>query len=187
MSIVGSTPKQKETEAEKAAADVGLQKWARYTSTFAPLNKQFISRVASFGGPADRAKSVGDSVIAARQAQGLADINPNSVGTSATRGVSDALSLSQASTAGENANTERQLSGMKSVVDLGAGIDSGAVSNLTRQAQQENALERAKVLRDADSQANVMSGIGTLAGLGIGRGLNEGWFGEDAKQRWRDM
>jgi hypothetical protein len=174
----GGSSKQKETEMERAQAEIAEQKWSRYTRRFQPLENQLIGKVLAYGSKADRERSVGDAVLSMRKAQGTTPINPNNK-ASASTGIANAVNLASSATEGESFNRQRETSGLKGAVDLGAGLDSGATQMVSRLAAIEGQEARANAIQDATEKANTMNGIGTLAGLAVGKGMNAGWFNDN--------
>jgi hypothetical protein len=166
---------QRETMMERAQADIGAEKWTRYTQKIRPLENQLIGKVLGYGSQAQHDRSIGDSVQAMRKAQGQSAINPNSPASAAT-GIANAVNLAGAANEGERFNRQRESAGLKGVVDLGAGLDSGATQMVSRLAALEGQEAKANAIQDATDNANKMNGIGTLAGLAIGKGMNNGWF-----------
>lgn len=173
----GGTPKQEETEMERAQADIGAKKWFRYVEQYRPLENQLIGKVLGYGSRAQHDRSIGDAVQTMRKAQGTTSINPNNP-ASASTGIANAVNLASAANEGEKFNRQRETGGLKGAVDLGSGLDSGATQMVSRLAAIEGQQAKANAIQEATDNANMMSGIGAMAGLAIGTGMNKGWFND---------
>jgi hypothetical protein len=175
----GGGGKVQETALEREQAAIAADKWDRYQSKYRNTENQLIKKVMSYGTKEDRDKTVGDSVLAMRQAQGAEKVNPNE-GLSGSKSIVKAMNLAGSATSGESASRRRKSAGLQSVVDLGAGIDRGAIQGISRQANMESQLARSNAIQEAQDDADTMGAIGTLGGVAIGKGMNSGWFGGGA-------
>lgn len=176
----------KETEEEKAQAEVAMSKWDYYNNELKKYENEFMAEVDNWGSSEklDVAENLAIQPLASayasegsaiRGSMHSAGINPNS-GKSIT--TNRALSSNQAAAevdAGANGVSmqhDRYISGLQSIVAMGQGQSADAISGLTDIAQtsQTNAINKAGYDRiDSD---NIRSAVGLAVGAGTSYGLN---------------
>jgi len=167
----GSSPKVKETEAQRASADIALKNYNDYMTTIRPVEEKFIDDVTA--DPANRQSAVAGQINAdVAQKVGTPTIDPNR-GMAPGSAVSVGNVLADAQVRGkQNVDTQR-LTGMQSVVDMGMGKATTAQVGMSGLASQSVAGAINTQKNELDSYNSTMSAgaSGVSAAVGMAENL----------------
>lgn len=178
-------PEIKETEAEKAFAEVAAKQWQDYQDYYAPLEDQFMGRVNSMGTDNYQGRAVGLSQANAMQGVGAAQaglerqqfnqgVNPNSGGFK-TKSMVLNTAINNSKTAagiqGQFGAQNQYLTGLANVNALGAGQQTMAMQGMSQmagQAAQQAGIDAQNKFSDQQSRANMIGGIaGGVTAAGV--------------------
>ena len=163
----GGSSSVKETEAQKASAEVAMNNYNDYMSTIMPVQEKFIADVTA--DPTNRENLVaGQANANIAQKVGTPAIDPNA-GMSSASTVGLANTMSDAQIKGRQAVDTQRLTGEQAIVDLGMGENSTAQLGLSDLASQSvkqsiNNQQSSQYSDDADMSA-AASGLGAAAGM----------------------
>ena len=163
----GGSSSVKETQAQKASAEVAMNNYNDYMSTIMPVQEKFISDVTA--DPTNRENLVtGQANANIAQKVGTPAIDPNA-GMSSASTVGLANTMSDAQIKGRQAVDTQRLTGEQAIVDLGMGENSTAQLGLSDLASQSvkqsiNNQQSSQYSDDADMSA-AASGLGAAAGM----------------------
>lgn len=179
MSSTGSSPKVKETENEKALADVANQDWQRYQHVFAPEEEKLIGQYERLGTPAYQQEQEGlyanTTMQAAPSTLAPAGLNPDS--GRYVMGVNEAntatgAGLGKATNAADLQTRGQYLEGLGSLIQLGRNLKNSSTSGLASSARRDQAEAIAKENASLTSEAGLYGGLGTVAGAGLYAGAS---------------
>ena len=174
MSLGSSdAPQQEESPMEKEQQQMAEDTWARYKEKFIPLEEATLEKIRSWDSAGYRDNQIGEAVAVARRLPFDGTQPAMGGGTSGDflaslmqhNAQSDAMAAQGAAETNQLA-TEKYLGGLMDMVQLGNNqriSAAGLSSNLSSIQAQE---ARRDALMEVDEQRNMMSGIGTLAGVG---------------------
>jgi hypothetical protein len=180
----GGGGKIDETEAEKAQAEVALQRWGDYQDIFKPFENQYMQEVDQMNSAAtmDRASNLALNPIAKTFAQEGANIqrgmnasgvNPNSGKAMTSKDmVADAQASAEVDATSRTTSTQQDnyVGGLQNISAMGQGQATNAIMGMGDVASrsQSYAVDSA---RDAMAdQNNLRSGIGAIVGAGASYG-----------------
>lgn len=189
---MGKPKKPKETEEQRALAQIAAERFNRYKEVFAPLEDQYIQQVMDIrsqgnyetaGGLASSAfqqnfQTAQDQLQNQMFQQGVdpssGAFQENSAAMRRAQAVRQGVGVSDA----KIANTDRFYTGLRGVMNLGQGQAATAVegmADIAQQAQQranqaaENAFNSSSAMR-----SGVAAGLGYLASPFVDRRLQQG-------------
>lgn len=189
---MGKPKKPKETEEQRALAQIAAERFNRYKEVFAPLEDQYIQQVMDIrsqgnyetaGGLASSAfqqnfQTAQDQLQNQMFQQGVdpssGAFQENSAAMRRAQAVRQGVGVSDA----KIANTDRFYSGLRGIMNLGQGQAATAVegmADIAQQAQQranqaaENAFNSSSAMR-----SGVAAGLGYLASPFVDRRLQQG-------------
>lgn len=174
----GSAPQQKETEQERALAEVANEQWQRYKQVGVPAREQFFKRVDDSGTEAANtfARGTAASATAAKYGDaGLKTVKPaGQFGLALARAKDTADNTIGASLSQEDAHA----GGLQNIVAMGQGQATQATAGLSDLAQAAQQKATMDVTNQYNNRAGNMAAAGTLAGA-----VGQGYFG-DKKANW---
>jgi hypothetical protein len=174
----GKAPKQKETEQERALAEVAAQKWARYKDVGVKAENAYMGKVNEMGAEASNqfARGIASSASAAKSnnISPLARIAPatgaNSGAAKASQfdnAMAGALSGADNTMGAALSREDQHAGGIQSVVAMGQGQSAEAQSGLTDLAISANRKASQDSIERFNNHAANMNAAGTLVGGGL--------------------
>ena len=184
----GGDPEIKETEAQKALADVALERWQSYKSMYLPAEQQYFDKVEAYNSPQYQQKAGGAAAanvesafgqavqadVAALTSQGTG-VNPNS-GTFQSA-MDDRQEQSGAARA-ENVNQSEQavqdayVGGMQNIVAMGNNQSTEAIAGMGDIANRSARVAQNDVYQDQVRDQGNEAAAGMVAGAGWGAYTN---------------
>ena len=163
----GGSSSVKETEAQRASAEVAMNNYNDYMSTIMPVQEKFIADVTA--DPTNRENLVtGQANANIAQKVGTPAIDPNA-GMSSASTVGLANTMSDAQIKGRQAVDTQRLTGEQAIVDLGMGENSTAqlgLSDLANQSvKQSISNQQSSQYSDNADMSAAASGLGAAAGM----------------------
>lgn len=171
----------KETEAERANADVAMRSWTDANARWRPATTDYMRRVS---GNADSMKKLAEGTVNADTAGAFATTAKDAITSNAARGASvgSSKSLLDASAIDTEQARSRGLAGVSAdqaaedihqqqvdgLIAVGRGQKAGAVAGFSNLADLSSATARADAQRAADEATAKGEFYGTLAGSAIG-------------------
>lgn len=175
---MGKPKKPRETEEQRALAEIAAERFNRYKEVFAPLEDQYIQQVMDIRSQGNYETAGGLASAAFQQNFQTAQENlqnqmfqqgvdpssgafeENSAALRRAQAVRQGLGVSEAKVA----NTDRFYSGLRGIMNLGQGQAANAVSGMADIAR--TAQERANTA--AESAFNTSSAVRSGIGAGLG-------------------
>ena len=163
----GGSSSVKETEAQRASAEVAMNNYNDYMSTIIPVQKEFIADVTA--DPTNRENLItGQANANIAQKVGTPSIDPNA-GMSSASTVGLANTMSDAQIKSRQAVDTQRLTGEQAIVDLGMGENSTAQLGLSDLASQsvKQSISNQQMDQAADNSdmSAAASGLGAAAGM----------------------
>lgn len=172
---------QKETEYEKAAAEVANKEWQIYLDELSPYEDNFIERVGNFNSDSNMANAKSDADTSYNSAysdmreqtannMAASGIDPSSAKFKETQAdITTVQAVKQADTANraQSAEQDKYVAGLSDVTAMGMGQKATALSGLNEVAQ----MSANEAATDAENDFNVRSANLQLAGAAAGAGL----------------
>lgn len=176
----GDAPSVKETQEEKAFADIAAQKWKYYQDNFKPLEQAYMDDVNSLNtdGARDFASGVAGSATTAaygeaanRAAKSLADvgINPASGKFQATMGeiaTDQGAASSENQAMAKNSVDDQYVVGLQNISAIGRGQSTTAQAGLSDLASSAANKAAGDAYSSFNNKAATLNAVGTVAGLG---------------------
>lgn len=187
----GDAPEQKETEQERALAEVANEKWSRFKEVGAKAQDDYMGKVKDMGTEASSkfARGAAASATAAEFSKAPLLTRPGlSLASPAVKSSMLGLALDRAKSSGENtmgaalSREDQHAGGVQSVVAMGEGESAAAqsgISDVAGMAAQKAGLD---AVEKFNSRAAKMSAAGTLVGAGL-QGLGEPYLKKKAWHR----
>ena len=180
----GSAPQQKETEQEKALAEVANEQWARYKEVGIPAREAFFKTVNDSGTEPANTFARGAAASATKAKYGGLNMVKPGVGASSPANTSGGFTLAMARAKDTAGNTQgaslsqedMHVGGLQDTVSIGRGEATQASAGLSDLAIRANQKATQDVTNQFNNRAANMSAAGTLAGAGAqlyGGGLND--------------
>lgn len=182
----GRRDKPKETESQKAAAEIANKQWGIYQSNLEPFEDTFIQRVDAFNSSQNMDKGEQDVAVNHNQEFGKAreglsqsltstGIDPSSGKyQSAMNQRTQDQALTQADTTNRVQSTEQDkyLAGLSDVVAMGDGQKGGALAGISDTANSSLRKSIADAQTSFNEHAAMANTVGTVAGAGVAYGLS---------------
>ncbi len=168
----------KDSEDQKAMAQIAKEKWQLYQSKFVPQENAWMADVASWNDADKYDQAAGKANAGTNSAYGHAMQQLLSQGGNTGRinaGIND-LALGMANTRNENTNRmqisqqDQYVAGLQNIAQVGLGKETQALSTMSDAANISNAYAQQQAASDA-SNSNSWS---ELAGMGIGAAIRGG-------------
>lgn len=174
----------KETEHQRALAEIARQRYNRYQNKFVPIENQYIQDVMRSRNPEQYQKaaaiSAAETAVPFAKARDevnkrmfAAGVNPNS-----GRAKSGSLAIAEARGLGQNVansqlgTTDRYFRGLEGIVAMGQGQAGSALDSLQDVADRSGKYAEQAARSAAERSAGVSDMIGTGFGIGAGSYLN---------------
>lgn len=162
----GDAPQQKETEQERALAEVASEQWARYKEVGIPAREEFFKRVNDSGTePANTfARGAAASATSAKYGElGLKTRPAGQFGLAMARARDAETNTMGASLSQE----DMHVGGLQDVVSMGQGEATQARAGLSDLAQQASQKATMDATNQYNHRAGNMAAAGTLIGAGV--------------------
>lgn len=162
----GSAPQQKETEQERALAEVASEQWARYKEVGIPAREEFFKRVNDSGTePANTfARGAAASATSAKYGElGLKTRPAGQFGLAMARARDAETNTMGASLSQE----DMHVGGLQDVVSMGQGEATQARAGLSDLAVQASQKATMDATNQYNHRAGNMAAAGTLIGAGV--------------------
>lgn len=183
----GGDGKIDETEAEKAQAQIAMERFRDYKQDFAPYEDKFISDVADLNSDANyqRVDELAINPLARQFAEEGArmtrdlntrGVNPNSgKGLMSRSGLNDAQAGAEVDTAAKAGSSQQDnyVTGLKNVVAIGQGQAGEAMQGLSSIAQTSSSYARSAAQDAAQNRSNVQQAGGLVIGAGTRYGMSK--------------
>lgn len=181
----GGDNKIDETEAEKAQAEVALQRWGDYQNIFKPFENQYMQEVDKMNSAAsmDRASDLALNPLAKafsqegqRMQRGMnaSGVNPNSgKAISARNEFSDMQANAEIDATSRTTNTQQDnyVAGMQNVTAMGQGQATNALMGMSDVASRAQTYAMDSARDSMMDQNNIRSGVGAIVGAGTAYGM----------------
>lgn len=170
----GSAPKEKESQQERALAEVAAKEYADYQTNYVPFENEHIASVKGYDSQAKRESAQGRAATTAKQGLGsVPTMDPNSAGfkqgnLSYEQAVGGAAG--QAQGAARQSTHEKQMRGMVDIVGFGRQQNVGASKAMQQSAYFAAGKEAADAQIKGMNYNMRTTAMGELAGAGIGYG-----------------
>lgn len=175
----GDAPSVKETQEEKAFADIAAKKWKYYQDTFKPLEKKYMDDVESLNTEEARSFASGSAAsstsaafdVAQKQAASeltSAGLNPTSGRYQATMGgLSDyqGMATTENMTMAENSVDDQYVGGLKNISAMGKGQATTAQAGFGDLATSASNKATNDAMSAFNKRAGTINAVGTVAGL----------------------
>jgi hypothetical protein len=186
LAYKGDAPSVKESQQEKAAAEVALKKWNYYQETYRPIEDQFMKNVDSMNsdGAKDFATGTAASAVTAnfdntrKQAGGSlrsAGINPNSGAYKSTMNEieqAEAGASSDAKVRALNSVEDNYVTGLSNVSAIGRGQSTQAQHGLHDLAVGAQQKATQSAVDSFNRSSDNLNAAGSLAGAALYMGKN---------------
>lgn len=162
----GDAPQQKETEQERALAEVASEQWGRYKEVVIPAREAFFKRVDDSGTePANKfARGAAASATTAKYGGlGLATPAAKQFGLAMAR-AKDTTSNTQGASLSQE---DMHVGGLQDVVAMGQGEATQASAGLSDLAVQASQKATMDATNQYNHRAGNMAAAGTLIGAGV--------------------
>lgn len=159
----GDAPQQKETEQEKAMAEVAAEQWARYKEVGIPAREAFFKKVDDSGTEPANTFARGTAASATTAKYGDLGLKTKPAGQFK-------LAMARAKDAGTNTSgaslsqEDMHVGGLQDVVAMGQGEATQARAGLSDLAQMASQKASADATDEYNSQADNAAAAGTLVG-----------------------
>lgn len=180
----GSAPQQKETEQEKALAEVANEQWARYKEVGIPAREAFFKTVNDSGTEPANTFARGTAASATKAKYGGLNMVKPGAGAASPANTSGGFTLAMARAKDTADNTQgaslsqedMHVGGLQDIVAMGRGQATQARAGLSDLAVQANQKATQDATNQFNNRAANMSAAGTLVGAGaqayLGGGLS---------------
>lgn len=197
----GGSNEIKETEAQKAAADVATEQWNIYKSDLQQYEDIFMGKVDDLNNEREYDKLAGTAALGTAQSfgearSGLADslaaggVDPTSGKyQSAMSNLETDQALSQTDTANraQSSQQDRYVAGLKDVVSIGAGQKAEVLAGMGDVANSSLRKAASDAQTSFQSKQATAGLVGSVAGAGAAYGLKQAKYTEQDFNRDADV